>query len=120
MKKIIGLLVTVVSCTASMAQVLAPSLPDQLWASTSTSVVNGINTALIDYPLANQLWGQLGACAHGALSGTVSPYNGVIVTDFTFGTTVTVPYPAGLYDMTSVPDVIIGNNILSSRQMPNS
>lgn len=115
MKKIIGLLVAVVSCTASMAQVLAPSLPDQLWASTSTSVVNGINTALIDYPLANQLWGQLGACAHGALSGTVSPYNGVIVTDFTFGTTVTVPYPAGLYDMTSVPDVIIGNNILSSR-----
>jgi hypothetical protein len=88
-----------------------PSGIDQPWLSTSAGVLNGINTALIDYPVARQLYGQLAACAHGATMGTPTPVNGVQVNDLTYGTTVSVPYPAGIYDMASVPDVIIGNNL---------
>jgi len=88
-----------------------PTGTDQPWLATSARVLNGINTALIDYPIARQMYGQLAACAHGATMGTPTPVNGVQVNDLTYGTTVSVPYPAGIYDMASVPDVIIGNNL---------
>ncbi len=96
--------------SAEAQTLVTPSNPDISWFSTSSGVINGINTALIDYEIRQQIYGQLAACAHGATMGTVSPINGVEVTDLTYGTTVSVPYPAGLYDMASVPDVILGNN----------
>jgi len=96
--------------SAANAQVLVtPTGTDQLWLTTSSGVINGINTALIDYPIAQQTYGQLAACAHGATTGI--PINGVEVTDLTYSVTVSVSYPAGTYDMASVPDVIIGHNI---------
>ncbi len=106
-----ALLIACMAYSGANAQTyVPPSLTDILWTSTSTNEINGINTALIDYPVGMQLYAQLAACAHGGVPGTGTPLNGVEVTDVTYGTTVSVPYPAGLYDMASVPDVALGNN----------
>jgi hypothetical protein len=111
-KSTIRLLIVGLLCPNVQAQTLVPPTgTDQVWLSTTAGVINGINTALIDYPIARQMYGQLSACAHGATMGTATPVNGVEVKDLTYNTTVSVPYPAGIYDMASVPDVILGNNI---------
>ncbi len=98
----------------SFAQVLVggPTNPDLLWFSTP-GTINGINTALIDYPGTAASSGQLGACAYGARPGTFGATNGgVVLTDFGSGFTINIPYPAASgTSMYSVPDVIIGDNI---------
>ncbi len=89
-----------------------PAGADINWLNTG-STINGINTALLDYYISASSLGSIGACAYGAVPGTPSAtLGGIVVTDFTYSTTVNVTYPLtlGSTPMMSVPDVIIGYN----------
>lgn len=116
-KTIVFIATACVINTVVVAQTLVtPTGIDQLWATSSSNIVNGLNTALIDYPVGQNTYAQIAACAHGGVMGTASPYNGIEVTDLTYGiTSINIPYPAGIYDMASTPDVIIGDSMRSAK-----
>jgi hypothetical protein len=96
--------------TATAQTLVPPALADNVWVS-GAAVGCGINTAMIDFPAVdsspNHSEGRLAACAYGNPSG-------VVLTDINSGFTVNITYPvSGSILMTSCPDVILGNSMLS-------
>jgi type IX secretion system substrate protein len=113
---VIGIIACLLLQGKASAQVtlISPSLTARNWVS-SSSLIDGINTAMIDIDTGDSPNDHgiitLAGCAYYG-SGGANP-GGIVVTDLNSGYSVNVYYTA-LAPMTSTPDIIIGNNISSA------